>query len=147
MKAPKGMDPRLPIGRIPGPRTRGSAEDILQSWIMERSAANGWRRWHPRKMTGQHGRTMTPIQGDIGWPDVTMVHAERGLFVVRELKSDIGVVTPEQKAWIADLCAAGVDASVWRCRDWPEALALISFGRETPPPGWDYITAKKWKNR
>ncbi len=52
-----------------------------------------------------------------GYPDLTVVGPRGVLF--RELKSDRGRLTPEQRTWLDRLTAAGADAAVWRPADWP----------------------------
>jgi hypothetical protein len=47
-----------------------------------------------------------------GWPDWT-IRGPRGV-VVRELKSQRGRVTPEQREWLDALAAAGMNVGVWR---------------------------------
>jgi hypothetical protein len=58
----------------------------------------------------QHSRGMTP-----GWPDSVIV-GER--IIYRELKSERGRLSPEQRATGDALTAAGADWKVWRPRDW-----------------------------
>lgn len=50
-----------------------------------------------------------------GWPDSTIIGA-RVLF--RELKSEFGRLTPDQRAMGDALKAAGEDFGVWRPSDW-----------------------------
>jgi hypothetical protein len=54
-------------------------------------------------------------RSESGWPDVAIVG--HGRFLVRELKRQSGVVTPDQKAWLAALAEAGVDGGIWRPAD------------------------------
>lgn len=53
-----------------------------------------------------------------GWPDVVLASADRGLLLIRELKNETRKVTPEQADWLHHLTDLGVDADVWRPRDW-----------------------------
>jgi len=50
-----------------------------------------------------------------GWPDSVII-GERVIY--RELKSQAGRLTPEQRATGDALKAAGCDWRVWRPRDW-----------------------------
>ena len=51
-----------------------------------------------------------------GWPDVVLVGP--GGALLRELKSERGVLSAEQQAWLGWLTDAGLDAGVWKPRDW-----------------------------
>ncbi|GAB3166706.1 hypothetical protein GCM10027059_26080 [Myceligenerans halotolerans] len=53
-----------------------------------------------------------------GWPDVVLASADRGLLLVRELKDERRKVTDEQADWLHHLRDLGIDADVWRPRDW-----------------------------
>jgi len=56
-------------------------------------------------------------RSEAGFPDVVVVGPRSLLF--RELKSDGGRLTSEQRIWLDRLTEAGADASVWRPADWP----------------------------
>jgi hypothetical protein len=58
----------------------------------------------------QHSRGMTA-----GWPDSVIVGAK---VIYRELKSESGRLSPEQRATGDALKAAGADWRVWRPSDW-----------------------------
>lgn len=53
-----------------------------------------------------------------GFPDLVLVHPKQRRVLWRELKSETGTTTPEQKAWISTLSLVGEDVDVWRPRDW-----------------------------
>jgi hypothetical protein len=55
-----------------------------------------------------------------GFPDLTVVGAHGVLF--RELKSERGRVTADQRRWLDALAAAGADVVVWRPCDWPQRI-------------------------
>lgn len=66
-----------------------------------------------------------------GWPDLVIIGP--GKLLYRELKSERGSVTPDQRAVGAKLTAAGCDWAVWRPRDLvsgviPDALAQLAAG-------------------
>ena len=68
-----------------------------------------------------------PLRNNPGWLDLTIGGPGGVLF--RELKTDTGRLTTDQKDWLHLLQAAGYDAGVWRPRDWehvvlPELNAL-----------------------
>lgn len=80
----------------------------------------GWLVHHSRTAITQSGRWATPIQGTKGFPDLVMVKGERML--VRELKMPRGVVSAEQRQWLASLQEAGIDAGIWYPRDYDETI-------------------------
>jgi hypothetical protein len=49
-----------------------------------------------------------------GYPDLHMVSARRGRSLFAELKTMRGTVSPDQRHWLNDLRAVGVEAHVWR---------------------------------
>lgn len=59
-------------------------------------------------------------KGAKGWPDIVL--AKHGRVLFRELKTEArsSVLEPEQAEWLAELQDAGLDAKVWRPRDWDE---------------------------
>lgn len=52
-----------------------------------------------------------------GFPDLVLVSSRHGRILFRELKTDKGRVSPDQRKWIDGLTAAGADAGVWRPED------------------------------
>lgn len=57
-----------------------------------------------------------------GFPDLVIV-GQRLIFA--ELKSQKGRLSKEQRAWITDLMAAGVEAYVWRPSDLPTIIEVL----------------------
>lgn len=98
-------------------------ESEFQATVVELARLRGWRLHHTRPARTQKG-WRTPIQGDPGFPDLTMVRGDRVLFV--ELKSERGRVSPHQEAWLEALRAAGAEVAVWRPRDWPKIVSALS---------------------
>jgi hypothetical protein len=80
-------------------------ERELQALVAELCRVLGLAHFH-----AQNPRGMTA-----GWPDSVIV-GQRVLY--RELKSQTGQLSPEQRAVGATLKAAGADWKVWRPRDW-----------------------------
>jgi len=90
-------------------------EADFQGAVIDLARTLGWMVHHVRPaMTSKGWRT--PIAGDPGYPDLTLV---RDRLIVAELKSSTGRVRPDQKLWIAALRAAGVECHIWRPSDWP----------------------------
>lgn len=95
------------------------SEDAFQRRILEYCQYRGLKVWHDNDSR----------RNDRGWPDLVIAGPERVLF--RELKTDTGAVRPEQKAWLEALQAGGLDACVWRPKDWsnyvlPQLAALTA---------------------
>jgi len=55
-----------------------------------------------------------------GYPDVTVVGPHGVLW--RELKTERGRLTTDQRLWLDRLTEAGADADVWRPDDWPTRI-------------------------
>ena len=53
-----------------------------------------------------------------GYPDLHLIHAEKGISLFRELKRKTGTLSKDQRTWLSALTAAGQDAAVWRPIDW-----------------------------
>lgn len=67
----------------------------------------------------------TAMSGHVGYPDLTLCHPGRGLFLVAELKCGRGRLTVAQQAWLAAFRAAGVPAYCWHPEDWPEIERVL----------------------
>lgn len=63
-----------------------------------------------------------------GWPDSVIV-GRRVLF--RELKSEAGRLSPEQRRVLYALEAAGQDAGTWRPRHWADGTVLAELSALT----------------
>lgn len=82
--------------------------------VVEIARLCGWLVVHVPQSVSVRGRHMTAYAFDgKGWPDLTLVHPERGL-MFRELKTNKGRLGPEQVKWLRALYNAGADAGVWR---------------------------------
>lgn len=53
-----------------------------------------------------------------GFPDLVLMHERRQVVLFRELKTELGAVSPEQARWLDGLRRAGYDTGVWRPREW-----------------------------
>ena len=97
---------------------RITPEASLLSVVIRFARLRGWLVTHSRPGRTAHG-WRTPIQGDPGYPDLTLIR--NGRLVFAELKSDTGKVRQEQRVWLSCLVEApGVECYVWRPGDWPE---------------------------
>lgn len=106
------------------------SEADLQRSVIEAARWQGWLVHHCRAAQRQSGQWATPIQGDAGFPDLILLHADHGL-LVRELKSARGKVTAEQAQWLDTFAAKGLDAGVWQ----PFDLTSGTVQRALSTPG------------
>ncbi len=94
-----------------GTRTRSLPLQSESAWrdrtVIPYARLKGWRVYFT------HTSKFSPA----GFPDLVLVRGPR--LMMRELKTERGVVTGAQADWLERLYAAGVDASVWRPSDWP----------------------------
>jgi len=105
-------------------------EAELQAAIIDAAHYAGWVVHHCRAArVGTPGseRWVTPIAGDVGFPDLVLVHPSRGVLWI-ELKSARGKVSPAQQGWLDVLDAAGQSAGVWRPVDWTDGTVDRNLG-------------------
>ncbi len=100
-------------------RNRGP-EESFQSAVIDLAHLYGWIVAHFRRARTKHGWTTAVAADGKGFPDLLLCHAERSVFLIRELKVPPNHLTPEQAEWIRVLCAVGINAKVWVPDDWPE---------------------------
>lgn len=94
-----------------------SEKDFLGK-IAALAKALGYRTYHP----------WTSINSASGWPDLAL--AKAGRFILAELKTDRGRVTPAQAEWLWALYEAGVEVYVWRPRDFDDIVAILQGVRD-----------------
>lgn len=115
-----------------------ATEAEFQQGVVDYAHLMGWKVHHTRPARTDKG-WRTPIQGDAGYPDLTM--ARRGRIVIAELKSETGKLTREQAAWLEhlpprvaqeeddsadrDLHAHAIEVYVWRPSDWLHILEVL----------------------
>lgn len=80
-------------------------EKQLTQTVRQLARTLGFLEFHP-----YDSRRSTP-----GFPDLVLVG--RGRVLYRELKTETGRVSPEQKVWLDALQSAGQDAGIWRPPD------------------------------
>lgn len=93
-------------------------EAQLQACVLDLAKLYGLKAHHCRPARTATGWA-TPISGDRGFPDLVIAGCR---VIYRELKAEGGRVSPDQVGWLHTLAAAGVDAQIWRPRDWPERI-------------------------
>src|SRR5262245_37343528 len=93
-------------------------EAELLTQVIQFAKLLGWRVAHFRAGRTLHG-WRTAVQGDgAGYPDLLLVRRDRVVWA--ELKSQRGVLSDEQQAWIDALRAAGQEVYIWRPSSWRE---------------------------
>jgi hypothetical protein len=106
----------MTAGQVPalGPLT----EREWQAQVTDLAEVYGWQWLHLRAAMTAHG-WRTPISGPLGsgWPDLVLVHPRRHLFLLVELKSNVGRLTGEQRAVHEVVRQSGLEVEVWAPRD------------------------------
>jgi hypothetical protein len=82
-----------------------ASEAELLALVREAAGRFGWRSYH----------THDSRRSEAGFPDLVL--ARGGELIFAELKSERGRVSETQRAWLADLEAAGCEVHVWRPSD------------------------------
>lgn len=94
------------------------SEAAFQQSVIDLAKLYGWRVAHFRPCHTNRG-WRTPMQGDIGFPDLVL--ARDGEVIFAELKSENGKMTPDQKTWAEHLPGC----YVWRPSDMDTINALL----------------------
>jgi hypothetical protein len=110
-----GVDEAAPPRRLKGER---ASEKDCQQTIVQAAHLLGYRVLAIRPAIGKGGRYQSPIQGDAGYPDLTLAHPRAGVLFV-ELKRSPNRLELEQLRWRQALVEAG---AVWRLVWVPEQL-------------------------
>ena len=101
-------------------------EREFQEQIAQLARQFGWMIVHHGG--NQHRRA---YYDTTGFPDLLMV-SPTGRVLFRELKTDIGSLTPDQERWRRELLNRHADYAVWRPTDWVDVVATISNGKAAP---------------
>lgn len=119
----------------------GMAERDFQSIVIHLAQRNGFLVAHFRaarvtrrdKHGNKYDKYETPVAADgKGFPDLVMV--KQGRMIVAELKSDKGVLSKDQKKWVKAMHSAGVEAYVWRPKDWSVVQKILSRENHVDKP-------------
>lgn len=97
---------------------KAERETAFQTRVTNMALSFGW---------GPIYHTHLSIHSQRGYPDLHMLRGPRSLFA--ELKSMRGVVSDDQKKWIAALQAAGHEAYVWYPCDTDAIEAILKGER------------------
>lgn len=94
-------------------RASKKAGDSWESEIIAKAKAEGWLVHHVRPAKTAKG-WRSPISGHKGFPDLTLLHIERGL-IFPECKAGVRAdLSKEQKVWHVTFKILGLDAPIWR---------------------------------
>ena len=95
------------MGRNTGLNSKNKiTEKQLQANIVKLAHLYGWHHYH----------TFNSKFSPKGWPDLVLCRPPVILFI--ELKTNKGVVTPDQSKWLDMLKQCGLETFVWRPSDW-----------------------------
>lgn len=92
------------------------SEKDFQQQVVSLAILHGWKVHHVRPGMSSKGAWMTQVQGHSGFPDLVLVHPERGV-IFAELKALKGRVSENQVDWLRALDATGAETYVWRPTD------------------------------
>jgi hypothetical protein len=107
-----------PLVRAQFPREVGGANSwtaVVLRLFVGRGSLPGWRGYH----------TAMSVRSQEGYPDLTLVHAATRTLVFAELKTETGVVTDMQAAWLLDLAQTDALVYLWRPSDRDEIDGLL----------------------
>ena len=112
--------PRRAAAGTGDPRLLAMSEAAFQSHLVESAQKLGWRTFTIRRSSAESvksGRMVSFVTSN-GWPDVFLVRRERAMaFECKSMRRG-AITSQDQLDWLADLNAAGIDASVVRPCDW-----------------------------
>ena len=107
------------------------SEAEFKDMVISIAKRYGWLVHHDLPAQNTRGRWMTNVQGDVGFPDLFMVHPfQAGRPLVIELKAEKGKTTPGQKIWLNACELAGCHAAVWKPSDMEYILYTLSNPRQ-----------------
>lgn len=105
-------------------KDKAVTEGNLQNTILQIARLFGWLAMHTRPAQRADGSWSTPLQGDPGFPDLTL--ARRGTVRFVEVKTATGRLFPDQESWALALLDRPYDPDlrqptdlyqVWRPQD------------------------------
>ena len=92
-------------------------EKDLKSIVLNIARRYGWLVHHDLPAMNVRGRWATHVEGDVGFPDLVLVHPNRGQMLVVELKAERGKTTTSQDNWLAAFALAGIENHIVRPSD------------------------------
>lgn len=110
------------------------SEIEFEQKIVDTARVFGWRVVGHRPMRTKHGWATGWKYDGTGWPDLTLVHADRGLMIAAELKTAKGRLSNDQIEWGNTLATLEANSRnhfeyhVWRPADWEQIVHVLSAG-------------------
>ena len=92
-------------------------EKDLKSIVLNIARRYGWLVHHDLPAMNIRGRWATHVEGDVGFPDLVLVHPTRGQMLVVELNAVGGNTTTSQDNWLAAFGLAGIENHIVRLSD------------------------------
>jgi hypothetical protein len=74
----------------------------FETWIVDNAREYGWLAHHDRPARTEKG-WRTAVQGDRGYPDITLVHRDRREILWVEAKTGKAELSKEQERWLEAL--------------------------------------------
>jgi len=82
----------------------GMTEKLFQGRVEQSLKVAGFQVYH----------TWNSMHSTKGFPDIVAIHPKRKKIVVIEVKTETGIVRPEQNDWLTWFSLCGIDARVLR---------------------------------
>lgn len=95
---------------------------LLQA-VRDLARLRGWKTYHTHRSD----------RSEPGFPDLVCVHPRTGQLLVAELKTERGLPTTEQTAWLGALRLAGLDVFLWRPSDLRSGSILAALTPSVRP--------------
>lgn len=105
-----------PISEMSEATWQGQFIDLAQSY--------GWKHLHVRRTIGR-GKKWVTATNRAGWPDLTLWNQRQRRIIFVELKSEKGIVSPEQEEVLAELRNSGQETYVLRPSELDLAQAIL----------------------
>ena len=100
-------------------------EKDFQRSVIEYAKMMGWRVYHTPPALTRSGKWITPVQGDVGFPDLILCRPPR--LIIVELKRIGGKISPAQREWLSALQACtGVECYIWYPNDWEKIVRTLT---------------------
>ncbi len=97
---------------------RAIPEKMFLQQVIDLAHLTGWLCYHTHD-----SRRSCP-----GFPDLALCHPGRHLYLLAELKSERGRLSPAQQSWIDALREASIEVHVWRPADFDVIVTRLTIG-------------------
>ena len=95
-------------------------EAELQRTIIDLATLFGWRHYH----------TFNSRRSDPGFPDLVLLHEDRGRLLFIEVKIESGKPTPAQLAWLDALARCDEEIYIVRPANLDEIQEILTLGHK-----------------